>query len=771
MMEKSSRYWDWPSAGLLFLLVEVSAVRLAITSWTPDLHIPLVLVLLGIALGLALGLSRFKRRAVIWLVIGYSAILLPWQLTASMDPKESALEHLISLGGRLLLSLQQFSTRRPVGDYLFFVALVSIGYWLIAVTAGYFLTRQGDSPRAVVPAAIAMLVVQIYDPHQAVRLWIPAVFVFLALLLQGRMYYVSNHANWKHGRVLITADAALNLNRQLVTAAAAAVMISWFFPASLKEMKTVSDFLDQATRPIRERLSYAFSAVESPRVVGNNSGDLYGETLGLGLKAVQGNAIVFTVQVNSAEEEPPRYYWRGRVYDHYENGAWTNAPIVTENFAPSAGALEIPHPQARFETELTFTIHSNRQSLFYAPAEPVWFDHGGAIHARLLADDLFEALAWRADPVILAGGSYRVRALTANPSVQDLRAAGEIYPEWITSRYLQIPEAIERELQPLAEEVTRNASTPYDKAAAITDYLRNEIEYQTSVSPPPRGTDPALWVLFEYKRGFCNFSASIETLMLRSIGIPARMAVGFAEGEYDGVTNSYTVRRSDAHAWPEVYFPGIGWVEFEPTGNQFALARPVERTPAGNTALSPASPRPLEEPDAAGPNEPLTEQKKSETADPSTIVFDFGARLIPLSYAALAAALAGAGIFLNRRYSLMERLPLYLAGIYAASGNQPPRWLDRWARWAASTAIERAFETLNWSLRKLGHPQPVHATASERAAMLRRLLPSASDSVDALIQEHETALFTSQPGNPSRARKAGWRIVLETWRSRLQSIA
>jgi hypothetical protein len=355
--------------------------------------------------------------------------------------------------------------------------------------------------------------------------------------------------------------------------------------------------------------------------------------------------------------------------------------------------------------------------------------------------------------------------------VQDLRAAGEIYPEWITSRYLQIPEAIERELQPLAEEVTRNASTPYDKAAAITDYLRNEIEYQTSVSPPPRGTDPALWVLFEYKRGFCNFSASIETLMLRSIGIPARMAVGFAEGEYDGVTNSYTVRRSDAHAWPEVYFPGIGWVEFEPTGNQFALARPVERTPAGNTALSPASPRPLEEPDAAGPNEPLTEQKKSETADPSTIVFDFGARLIPLSYAALAAALAGAGIFLNRRYSLMERLPLYLAGIYAASGNQPPRWLDRWARWAASTAIERAFETLNWSLRKLGHPQPVHATASERAAMLRRLLPSASDSVDALIQEHETALFTSQPGNPSRARKAGWRIVLETWRSRLQSIA
>lgn len=770
-MEKSSRYWDWPSAGLLFLLIETSAVRLAITSWTPDLHVPLLLILLGIALGLALGVSRFQRRAVVWLVIGYSAILLPWQLTASMNPKDSAMEHLITLGNRLSAALREFLTRNPVEDYLFFVALVSIGYWLITVTAGYFLTRHGDYPRAVLPAGLATLAVQIYDPHPTIRLWILAVFVFLALLLQGRMYYVYNHLNWKHARVLVTSDAALNLNRQLVTAAAAAVMVSWFFPVSLREMKTVSDFLNRTTRPLRERLSYAFSAVESPRVVGTNSGDLFGERLGLGLSAVQGNNIIFTVRVNSAEEEPPRYYWRGRVYDHYENGAWTNASTVTENFAPSEGALEIPHQQARFETELTFTIRSNQQSLLYAPAEPVWFDHGGAVSIRLLPGERYDVLAWRAEPAILTGSSYRVRALTGNPSVQDLRGAGENYPEWVASLYLQIPQELDRELQPLAEEITRDASTPYDKAAAITAYLRNEIEYQTFVAPPPPGTDPALWVLFEYKRGFCNFSASIEVLMLRSIGIPARMAVGFAEGKYDGVTNSYTVRRSDAHAWPEVYFPGIGWVEFEPTGNQFPLARPVERTSSEGTALSPASSGPIKEPDIAGPDEPLPEAEKSETAGPSVMVSIFGTWLVPLSYILLTAALAGAVIFLNRRYALMERLPLYLAGIYAASGNQPPRWLDRWARWAALTPIERSFETVNWSLRKLGHPQPVHATASERAKLLRTLLPSASDSVDALIEEQETALFTSQPGNPARARKAARRIVWETRRLQFQRIA
>ncbi len=70
------------------------------------------------------------------------------------------------------------------------------------------------------------------------------------------------------------------------------------------------------------------------------------------------------------------------------------------------------------------------------------------------------------------------------------------------------------------------------------------------------------------------YYASAETLMLRSIGIPARMAVGFVEGAYDEVERKYTVAYKDSHAWPEVYFPGIGWVEFEPTSNQFPIERP-----------------------------------------------------------------------------------------------------------------------------------------------------------------------------------------------------
>ena len=133
-------------------------------------------------------------------------------------------------------------------------------------------------------------------------------------------------------------------------------------------------------------------------------------------------------------------------------------------------------------------------------------------------------------------------------------------------------------IQTLAEQVTSGQSTPYDQAQAITNYLRNTIQYTLTVPSPPPGEDPAVWVLFDYKKGFCNYYASDEVLMLRSIGIPARLAVGFAEGSSNNdssVANSvsFTVLNHDAHAWPEVYFPNIGWVEFEPTVNQNPIVR------------------------------------------------------------------------------------------------------------------------------------------------------------------------------------------------------
>ena len=101
----------------------------------------------------------------------------------------------------------------------------------------------------------------------------------------------------------------------------------------------------------------------------------------------------------------------------------------------------------------------------------------------------------------------------------------------VQGRYLEVPQDIQPMFQTLAGQITTGKSTPYEKAEAITNYLRNTIQYSTTITPAPPGQDPAVWVLFDTKKGFCNYYASDEVLLLRSIGIPARIAAGFAEGE------------------------------------------------------------------------------------------------------------------------------------------------------------------------------------------------------------------------------------------------
>ena len=130
---------------------------------------------------------------------------------------------------------------------------------------------------------------------------------------------------------------------------------------------------------------------------------------------------------------------------------------------------------------------------------------------------------------------------------------------------------------------------------------------------------------------------------------------------------------------------------------------------------------------------------------------------------ALILLTLGFGIFIIRRYSLNERLPVYLANNYERRGNIPPRWVNRWVRWTNLSPIERAFQSVNLSLFWLGQSQPAHTTSQERAEVLIEYLPSAQDQIRSLLQEYHTATYTPRPGNIAVARKAAITILLKTW--------
>ncbi len=756
------RFWDWRSAALTALLVQIAALRLDITGWTPYLTVGQMLGFLGTILGLLLGYSVLRPRAVRMFGLAYGLLFIPWQLLILVEREHELYYDLDLILFRLWDSLALLFRGEPVYDPVFFVALAAVGFWVLGLSAGYQLNRRRNFLAVVLPSGVVTLVVQAYDPWSAGRVWFLAVYLFIALLLLGRLNFLQNREGWRTRGVFFTAEAEGDVARVTLGFAAAAILIAWSFPSALNSVGAAAKAWNKFTQPIRERFTDAFSALDSPYRA-PSSEDFYGTELPLGDKTPTSDAPVLYFKVERAEKSPARYYWRGRTYDYYSNGEWSSAlKPLQKNFDPESAPLAPFDSRARFETEITVTLNFPKQELIYAPAEVVWASRPSRLSLVPIDDSAFDLTAWSAAEKLSAGEQYRVRSFIANPSVEDLREAGEDYPEWAKARYLQIPPEIEPRLRELAESVAGNQPTPYDKAQALTAFLRAEMEYVDHLERrPPEGQDPVIWALFQYKKGFCMYSASAEVLMLRALEIPARMAVGFAQGKYNAARGRYETARADSHAWPEAYFPGVGWVEFEPTGNQSPLIRPRRPVPRADEESKAELLRDLPLSDETLP-EPPTPPSRQDAKSADGLSFAQAARF--LSPVLFAASLALA-LFLFRRFSVAERLPLYLESRFENGGKKPPKWLTRWAKWAKLTPVQRVFSTVDFHLRWLGYSQPASVTPRRRAALLAELLPAAKDDLAVLQEELETALFTPRAANLERARRAAGKIWLRAARS------
>lgn len=159
---------------------------------------------------------------------------------------------------------------------------------------------------------------------------------------------------------------------------------------------------------------------------------------------------------------------------------------------------------------------------------------------------------------------YEGFSLLPARNVPRLRAASTDYPEDIRDVYLQLPPTLDPRIPDLARQITARAQTPFDKTITLENYLRSRFTYTLSLTGKP-GDDPLAHFLFETHAGHCEYFASAMAIMLRTQGIPTREVNGFLPGEYNDLGEDYIVRASDAHSWVEVYFPGTGWLTFDPT--------------------------------------------------------------------------------------------------------------------------------------------------------------------------------------------------------------
>jgi transglutaminase-like putative cysteine protease len=760
----TERRWDTPSSLLLLLALLFAAGRLAVTDWVPHLPYAVPLVLLGGVLGLALGTSRFSPRVAVWLALAYSVCILPWQLSRIIQGTHDWSERLSSLGGRMVASVVLLARNRQVDDYALFLGVMCLLFWGLAIFAGYALARRRDTVGALLPAGLAIVLISIYDFYAASRMAYLALYLFVGLALLGRVNYLQNRRDWTARHVYLSPDAPTDLSMSIVVSAALIIVVAWSLPMTIKEYRSAAQFWSDAAKPlkgVREKLRDAFAAVRQP--VAPSGRDYYGQNLALGLGSKHSDAVLFSVKAPPEALNLPRLYWRGVAYDYYEDGEWESSAPGTASFRPQNQFLPLVDYDAQPAPRYTFRTNQGGH-LLYTAANTVWVSRAASVLYFPVNVGEMDVETIKAQKLFLRGETYQARAAMHNPTVSDLRYTEQNYPDWVALNYLQLPEGFSPAVQQLAQEITRDQPNPYDKAAAITDYLRREISYSERISAPPAGTDPVEWFLFEGKQGFCNYYASAEVLMLRSVGIPARLVAGFSQGEKSETGSTFTVRDSNQHAWPEVYFVGFGWVEFEPTGNQDPLERPIGFT---GVAGSPAAPAGL--PPQARPTEPddlLAPEGRPTPVGP-------GISTIAVWFVISALAVVLFLSFRQGRYTrsrVARQASVGLRDFLSAHNLPSPPWLDSWVRWLQMSIIEQSFHAVNQGLNWLGRPQPIHATAAERAAALQEMLPEGEEDIHALVEELHAHLFSPIPGDTGKAVLAARRVRYQALRKRFFKI-
>jgi hypothetical protein len=507
-------------------------------------------------------------------------------------PVTVVLEELQAGGSALLERLRDWGAALAAGEPAFdpvaSALMWCLALWAVSAWAGWTARRRARPLQAVTPAGILLLSAFYYKGEATALL---PVVLGLGLLLMALLRRDARVRRWQASGI----DPVENLARSariiivltLVLAIVAAVvpsvsidLIVDLVRISDREQSAVKDLAESlGVEPLPEPVPEEIAILEelrSPtlarRHLINSSPDL-SSTRVMVIKT-DGPLPILEVDelVELAEQDAlpsvPRYYWRSRMYDLYVNYGWYTGD--TEIIEYRAG-----EPAITATVGLTLPLRTLHQEV------RVVGDLQGLIHTAgtLVSVDQDYNVAWHApgDAFAATTKARTYNAVSVLPvfTVEQLQAAGADYPDWVRVRYLWLPDDIPERVLALARDLTATAPTPYDRAVAIETYLRT-FPYNLDVPAPPPGRDVADYFLFELQEGYCDYYATAMVVMARAAGLPSRYVAGYAAGTYDYLTGRYTVSEANAHAWVEVYFPGYGWIEFEPTAGLPAIERPTE---------------------------------------------------------------------------------------------------------------------------------------------------------------------------------------------------
>lgn len=720
------------SALLLAIMLLALATSLNAAAWAAGLNLLTPIVLAGFLLGIALSYSRWSGLFPVAqsLVVGLAAVLYWVGQSPEIPAGLGAAERIMVIGVNLWRWLLLLVGDEPARSNLVFLLQLGILLWWLGYLAAWAVFREGRVWRAIIPIGLVLLVNTYFGPPDLGIYFV--IFVVAALLLAVRSYLAEREIVWRIEGVRYANDIQMAFLRDGFLFALVVVGMALLLPsaASNGAMSAALDPLRTPWRDVQQEwgrlfnsLNYQGAAVGEP---------VFGNTLTLGGPRNLGDQVIMDVSSSQGR------YWRAVAFDTFTGRRWLNTSTASQVIDGGAHVFT-PFFQARSEVTQTITIQAPTGNVLMAAGQPV--------RVSLKAEaDLFViepapgdrppiaeiAMLHRRDAALRPGDKYLAVSELSQATVEDLQEAGADYPAWATDAYLELPPDLAPQVGELARQVTADADNPYDQLVAIEQFLRG-FTYNDQIEAPPPGVNAVNYFLFDVQQGYCDYYASSFAMMARTLGIPARVSAGYSQGDYVPEGDLYRVREYHGHAWPEAFFPGYGWIEFEPTAAEEEIVRLRRSDEISATVTPEPTPDPLDE-EMLGPEQQPDQPGASPTDDAGNAATAGKGWRAFWWVALLGLALLAAMLLWRRRQpisaSARERVlldPQFTVNLYG--------WLMAWAQ-------------------RLHLPLMPSQTPNEQAATLVAVVPEGRAAIQSITDLYVEDLYSPREPDQRQSEQA-----------------
>lgn len=535
------RWGGWPTGAerlsvlLTFLTMGIAVYSVQQAKWINPQPALVLVMFFAMLVGLVLVKARLPDRLRLGIGLGLGVLVTLWR-TAALVKGQSVWHALAS---------------NPSQTTVHFAAFLVLLSWVLGIISVWLVLHKRNAWVPTGLGALTVLVNLTYLPEES-YFYLP-LYVGAALLLVGHTALVGQQG-WfsRHGSQFPRRGATAFLTSVLCLSIIA-LAVAWSVPnpsgnLGVRVSGGVSKAVNDFWLNIFASVPGKWTIIKSQEMA----------TLNFASPLDNRETVVFVIDTKYPS------HWRTMRYDTYYSWGWTSRPVSTEeveaNSAPAGatGTTDVPrHPT-------TYTVETRSKSdVLLLSGEFASADIPVRLQMTTPAG-LSDILSVLSPDQLQPHAKYTVQSSVSSAGEAELVGVGTTYPSWVTGRYLQLPGSLPTRVRQEAARVTDNATTPYAKAIAIEQYL-NGLKYNEEFRPANRRGDETDAFLFIQKEGVCTDFATAMAVMLRSSGVPARLVAGYLPGELDKATGTYQVKAKDYHAWVEVYFPGYGWIEFDPT--------------------------------------------------------------------------------------------------------------------------------------------------------------------------------------------------------------